>query len=99
MAEPFDAVVDRQENRLDYTLLLMGQVAKILDSKRGSAERYNSCMELAVLLHPYQDADYNKFAAEFFKKPLDQRPTAAWLQALMDLMYRSGFLGRGGGGD
>lgn len=102
MTQPADfSETPSAENRLDFTFILMGQLATILSSPRAAAERYNACMEMSVLLHPFHDDIYKSFAQTFFKRPEGERvkATGAWLQALMDLLYRTGFLGTGGGGD
>lgn len=101
MNSPESADVPTSDNRIDFTFILMGELASVLSAERGTAERYNLCMELSVLLHPYHDIPYRAFSDGFFKRPIEERvkATGAWLQALVDLLYRSGFLGRGDRGE
>jgi hypothetical protein len=89
------------DSRLDYTFLLMAQLARVLDAMRGSADRYNGCLELSILLHPFHDPEYSGFLKSYMTRPEGNRvsDSGAWLQSLMDLLYRNDFLGRGDRGE
>src|SRR5437667_7049599 len=83
--------------RVDFSYLLMVQLARVLETPTTrKGERYNRLLELASLLHPYQDAEYADFAKSYFVLRPEERVqrTLRWLSALTDLMNRAGFMGR-----
>jgi hypothetical protein len=84
------------QEKLDFSFVLLTQLGRVLSTPvtRGG-ERYNRLLELAALLHPYKDEKYRAFAAEYFAKKPDERiaRTLVWLEALVSLASRAGFLG------
>jgi hypothetical protein len=80
--------------RLDFSFVLLTQLGRVL-AIQSPVSQYNRLLELAALLHPYQDGEYRGFAKEYFAKTAQTRidTNPAWLTALMDLAARAGFLG------